>query len=293
MSDDWGDLEGLPEPKGGVPRWLWACGCGCLVLILLGVGVTGWAFSWIKDGTDQTIQWQRVGEYLPYDEEKTWDYTLVFGQDIPFVDVQFFFFVKDSERRRRPGGSEPDATEQSEQSEQSERLDPIGDDFSDHEYVAVLFAGEDVDLESEFGREFEPIKPSIDQPAQDESDDSTAPQSESAEFETASESASEAYEEVTGRKPRFTVQGGELQKLEEITIVVQGRELRAIHATHEPESAPWGPPTESGRSMIVDLAEKGDSVGLQLLIIRQNSDEPVPVEEVQKFLAPFHVGPDR
>jgi hypothetical protein len=44
---------------------------------------------------------------------------------------------------------------------------------------------------------------------------------------------------------------------------------------------------------MVDLTPPGESKAVFLQMIRMNGKEPIAEEDVQRFLEPFHVGPDR
>ena len=35
LGSDWGDIDSLPPPKSGTPKWLMFCGAGCLLAILM------------------------------------------------------------------------------------------------------------------------------------------------------------------------------------------------------------------------------------------------------------------
>ena len=55
----------------------------------------------------------------------------------------------------------------------------------------------------------------------------------------------------------------------------------------------WGPQSEGGAALLVDLTEEGASQNLILFMARQGSSDPITEHDVARFLAPFHVGPDR
>ena len=82
---------------------------------------------------------------------------------------------------------------------------------------------------------------------------------------------------------------------ENITLTIQGRELQAVRLDGDSEShGPWWmPQNEGGASLLVDLTAEGASQNLMLILIRQGSSDPVTEQDVARFLAPFHVGPDR
>lgn len=90
MTEDWGDLESLPPPKAGAPRWLWFCGGGCLLLALGLFAIGTWGYTWVKEGLDPEIQWPKVAQVLPYDERPE-DFELKFGGQIP--GLEFYAFV--------------------------------------------------------------------------------------------------------------------------------------------------------------------------------------------------------
>lgn len=82
---------------------------------------------------------------------------------------------------------------------------------------------------------------------------------------------------------------------EDFTLTIQGRELQAARqeGTAEARGPWWGPQNEGGASLQVDLTEEGASQNLMLIMIRQGSSDPITEQEVARFLALFHVGPDR
>lgn len=84
------------------------------------------------------------------------------------------------------------------------------------------------------------------------------------------------------------------RNVEELTLDVQGRELRAVRFEGKVEAGnmPGSEVGADGQSMVVDLTEE-DGRPLILLFSNGSESDPVPVEDVVEFLRPFHVGPDR
>lgn len=82
---------------------------------------------------------------------------------------------------------------------------------------------------------------------------------------------------------------------EEITLTIQGRELHAVRleGSSETHGPWWGPQNEGGDSLLVLLSEEDATEKLMLIMARHGSGDPVTEEDVARFLAPFHVGPDR
>lgn len=81
-------------------------------------------------------------------------------------------------------------------------------------------------------------------------------------------------------------------------VAVQGRSLDVLRFHHMGGSASSGGPSGapkvgSGPSVMVDLTKDTDPGLLFLQLVRLHSAEPVSDEDIQTFLKPFHVGPDR
>lgn len=83
------------------------------------------------------------------------------------------------------------------------------------------------------------------------------------------------------------------------TITVQGRTLKALRFQMEAKGADEQPaPTEAteshaGPTIMVDVTPEGSARPVFLQMTRLGGNEPVTDADVQRFLKPFHVGPDR
>jgi hypothetical protein len=228
---DWGDIDNLPPTKKGFPKWILFCGCGCLIPILLLMAGVGWGVSWFNTGQDVDVQIERLREVIPFDDApqsssdvessdgeaehvaRVGEFRLIFGQRIPFIEMDIFLFV-----------------------------DPDEDgDIEQPEYFCMLM-----------------------QPADDET---------AQEFRTSQQHGSDT---------------------EEVTLVIQGREIEATRGSHLGEMPfPGMPQGESGASIVMDLSQDDAEHPLVFLMIHQNSEDAITQEEVERFLAPFHIGPDR
>ena len=61
----------------------------------------------------------------------------------------------------------------------------------------------------------------------------------------------------------------------------------------QPAAAPGQPDAGPGAAAFMDIPPEGDPGFRMIVLIRVNSDEPVPDEFVQEMLEPFHIGPIR
>jgi hypothetical protein len=82
---------------------------------------------------------------------------------------------------------------------------------------------------------------------------------------------------------------------EDVVLIIQGRELQAarLDGNSEAHGPWWGPQNEGAASLLVDLTEEGSEQSLMLIMARQDTSDPITKGDVARFLAPFHVGPDR
>ncbi|MFT5052223.1 MAG: hypothetical protein ACI8QZ_003655 [Chlamydiales bacterium] len=74
---------------------------------------------------------------------------------------------------------------------------------------------------------------------------------------------------------------------------IQGRELAAFRLDEDGSSESWALTLGSQPTLAVELTLPDAEGRLILLAGRERSHEPVSSEEIAKFLAPFHVGPER
>lgn len=83
---------------------------------------------------------------------------------------------------------------------------------------------------------------------------------------------------------------------ESFTFTVQGRELDGFRQKDGPGTSGVpglpGPPGGASTSTLVALPVDDGGV-LLMMFVRTGSEEQVEPEEIQEFLRPFHVGPDR
>ncbi|MCP3917606.1 MAG: hypothetical protein GY711_18835 [bacterium] len=118
--NDWGNIESLPAPKEGIPKWLWCCGCGCLIPIVLLVALGGFAVKVAKDGSDTEAAWEHLAEVLPYDERPD-GWTLQWGMPIPFVGVEVYIWIKDGDTPAEADPGEEPGTEPEAESDEPEQ----------------------------------------------------------------------------------------------------------------------------------------------------------------------------
>jgi len=110
--------------------------------------------------------------------------------------------------------------------------------------------------------------------------------------------ADEARDQLMNPEFEGGVMGaGERKDLQAGTIRVQGRELDVLRF-HQDQGGGGGgaggrPDTGSGSSILVELSTPDAARPMILQLVRPGGTEPISDEEVQQFLEPFHVGPDR
>jgi len=78
-----------------------------------------------------------------------------------------------------------------------------------------------------------------------------------------------------------------------VPMRIQGRDLQAVHVDNGWRSDSWGMAMGPQPSLALELTAEGSEGRLILFAGRERSDEVVTQEEIAKFLAPFHVGPER
>lgn len=90
---------------------------------------------------------------------------------------------------------------------------------------------------------------------------------------------------------------GQRRNMQPVTLHVQGRDLKGLRFEQmgdDEERAPDGAPRAGkGPAMLLDVTPQSSSRFLLLEFIRLNDTQQVKDEDVLRFLAPFHVGPDR
>ncbi len=90
---------------------------------------------------------------------------------------------------------------------------------------------------------------------------------------------------------------GKRRNMKSGTVRVQGRELKALRFDQmdddEKKSVDGAPKAGKGPSIMLDLTPENGTHTLFLQMIRLDGTEPIGDEDVQRFLKPFHVGPDR
>jgi hypothetical protein len=79
-------------------------------------------------------------------------------------------------------------------------------------------------------------------------------------------------------------------------VKVQGRDLQVLRF-HQNAGQDSGDQSSAGRhageGVWVDVTPVGGSDPVLIELIRMTGNEPISDEEIQAFLEPFHVGPDR
>jgi hypothetical protein len=111
----------------------------------------------------------------------------------------------------------------------------------------------------------------------------------------------QARKELFGSdKPRFPQNMGVMKfdDLASASVLVQGRELRLFRTRMQfagvmDKMMPDEARDAMGSMVFIDLTPEGREGMLLGQITRFKDAEPIPDEEIQDLLAPFHVGPDR
>jgi hypothetical protein len=90
---------------------------------------------------------------------------------------------------------------------------------------------------------------------------------------------------------------GKRRNMKSGTVRVQGRDLKALRFDQmdddEKQAADGMPKPGKGPSIMLDLTSENGTHTLLLQMIRLDGTDPIEDEAVQRFLKPFHVGPDR
>lgn len=253
MSDDWGDLENVAKPKSQVPKVLF-CGCGCLIPVLLLILVLLWGMSTVRRGKDTELQLQELEEVLPYDEPPE-GFTLQFGYQ-PGI-LSFLFDVEVYVFM-----------------EQAVPIEPDEDPDADPDAVAQA----DPDREpQESGPVTERLHP---------------PQRIWILMRSEDEDMGEMVDTSSDEISLWSPPGSEPVE----TIRVQGRDLSVAMVTGSEAQLPWGTPTEGSGSddaaLAIQVSPEGAEQILILLIVGEDIENVTP-ELINRFLEPFHVGPER
>lgn len=74
---EWGEETELPEPKKGIPKWIWACGAGCLLMVIVAALGGFLLFQAFGDMMDQDAQWAKLGAVIEVQEEQPEDVMII------------------------------------------------------------------------------------------------------------------------------------------------------------------------------------------------------------------------
>ncbi len=89
---DWGDIDALNSQGRSWPK-IGCCCLGCVVpLLLMGALLIG-GMSKVRSGLDQSEQWARLDEILPYQEAPP-GFALSFGLQLDWFDFEFYVLLE-------------------------------------------------------------------------------------------------------------------------------------------------------------------------------------------------------
>ncbi len=96
MSEDWGELETLPERKGSKSKFF-CLGCGCLLPVLVLIGIATKIYFFIQTGRDAETQWERLAELVPYDSRPQ-GWRMEFGCRVGLLwDLEFYVLQREGQ----------------------------------------------------------------------------------------------------------------------------------------------------------------------------------------------------
>lgn len=275
MTDDWGDIESIAKPKSQVPKLLF-CGCGCLIPVLLLIIVGLWVMNTVNQGEDAELQLQQLEEVLPHDEPPE-GFELVFGYQpgiLSFLfDVEVYVFMEQAS-----------LIEQEAESDLDPDADPDADADSDPDA--------DADAVTQVDPDIEPVETGTETETETETERAHAPVRMWIFMRSEDEDMGEMVDTSSDEISLWTPPGGSDPVA---TVRVQGRDLPVAMLTGDEAELPWGAPGEGSgdgdAALAIQVSPEGAEKILILLIVGQEVEGVTP-ELINRFLAPFHVGPE-